>query len=135
MARELLSYTLKCCKEALYVVFNEGESREGDAKAEEATNETDDAAAAALRKRRAEAAERRRHKLMAQMSHLQTKFARENADHLESMDTGSASTSSTDVAGFFGEGGSDGSQFAPENPRPVALGSQATAPVNKDSTR
>eukprot|EP00095_Tigriopus_kingsejongensis_P008844 maker-scaffold15_size728074-snap-gene-2.18 protein:Tk08844 transcript:maker-scaffold15_size728074-snap-gene-2.18-mRNA-1 annotation:"ubiquitin-protein ligase e3 component n-recognin-" len=78
---EHIQYTLDRANEARELILNI--SRSGER--ESSSNKSDQEEAQA-RKRRAAAAANRRHKLMAQMSQMQDKFAKENAADLEKME-------------------------------------------------
>lgn len=78
---EYIQYTLDRANEARELILNI--ARSDDRESPSTKGDQDEAQA---RKRRAAAAANRRHKLMAQMSQMQDKFAKENAAVLEKME-------------------------------------------------
>ncbi len=97
----------------------------------------EDAAAAAARKRRAEAAAHRRQKMLAQMSAQQSKFAKQHASDLETVELDSTPTPSAEERasqGFFSDQGAIPKGSRPET-HAVAVGPRRTPPAIVDSSK
>lgn len=120
--RELIIHAIDRCNDARELLLNvstagdRASSPPGDGK-----SDSDDVQA---RKRRAAAAANRRHKIMAQMSQMQSKFAKDHADLLDKMDTTPTPSSAESSSTFFSDQG-----------LPVAVGPKRTNPIINDANK
>ena len=120
--RDLVLFAIERCNDARELLLNVNTSRDRENSPSVSGGDGDDAQA---RKRRAAVAANRRHKIVAQMSRMQSKFAKDNADDLENMDTTPTPMS----------GESTASGFFPDQGLPVAVGVKRTLPIIGDSSK